>query len=320
VALAGDGKVNQKGDGFAPVEFDRRAVALDMRWSEEIESQAGHHCTSLITSVLESRRKVNRMWLAFSVLGSLRDFNLLPLDKRPPMRYNFGIPKSGFRMISISMQEYLQAIYRLESEKAPVSTTALAESLELAPASITGMVRKLHQQGLVNHTPYQGVTLTQEGRQEALRLVRIHRLWELFLSEVLDVSWDKVHEEAHRLEHATSDRLADRLAEFLHQPKTDPHGQRIPSREGALPERDSLPLSQVDVGQQVSLVEVPDGDPELLRYLAQLGLYPGAEVRVVAVAPFNGPVTFQVADSEQVLGRELARRLLVIYREDKKDG
>jgi DtxR family Mn-dependent transcriptional regulator len=222
-------------------------------------------------------------------------------------------------MISISMQEYLQAIYRLEIEQAPVSTNALAASLDLAPASVTGMVRKLHQQGLVHHMPYQGVRLTQEGRREALRLIRIHRLWELFLSEVLGVSWDQVHLEANRLEHATSDLLADRLAEFLHQPKTDPHGQRIPSREGALDARESLPLSGVKVGQRVNLVEVPDGDPELLRYLAELGLYPGVEVRMAAVAPFNGPVTIQVGDSERVLGRELASRLLVIYSEDGED-
>lgn len=222
-------------------------------------------------------------------------------------------------MISVSMQEYLQAIYRLEAEQAPVSTNALATSLDLAPASVTGMVRKLHQQGLVNHMPYQGVTLTQEGRQEALRLIRIHRLWELFLSKVLGVSWDEVHHEAHRLEHATSDRLADRLEEFLHQPKTDPHGQRIPSRDGALPARESLPLSQVDVGRRVGLVEVPDGDPELLRYLAELGLYPGTKMRVAAMAPFNGPVIIQVGGSEQVLGRELASRLLVIYSEVEED-
>jgi DtxR family Mn-dependent transcriptional regulator len=222
-------------------------------------------------------------------------------------------------MISISMQEYLQAIYRLESGNAPVSTTELATSLDLAPASVTGMVRKLHQQGLVEHMPYQGVTLTLEGRQEAVRLIRIHRLWELFLSQVLGISWDEVHQEAHRLEHATSDRLADRLAEFLHQPETDPHGQRIPTRDGELPARECLPLSQVAAGQRMVLVEVPDGDPELLRYLAELGLYPGAELRMGAVAPFNGPVTMQVGELERVLGRELAGRLLVTYSEEQDD-
>jgi DtxR family Mn-dependent transcriptional regulator len=214
-------------------------------------------------------------------------------------------------LISVSAQEYLQAIYRLQVKQSPVATTELAAYLKVAPASVTGMIRKLHRQGLVEHVPYQGVTLTPTGQQEALRLVRIHRLWELFLTKALGVSWDEVHAEAHRLEHATSERLADWLAEFLDQPQTDPHGHRIPSPDGALPSRDSLPLSQVGVGQTVTLVEVPDGDPELLRYLGDLALYPGTEIRVVALAPFGGPLTIRLDEREQVLGRELATRLLV---------
>jgi DtxR family Mn-dependent transcriptional regulator len=214
-------------------------------------------------------------------------------------------------LITISAQEYLQAIYRLRAGHDPVTTTELAAHLGVAPASVTGMVRRLHREGLVEHVPYQGVTLTAAGRHEALRLVRIHRLWELFLAEVLGISWDEVHAEAHRLEHATSDRLADRLAAFLDDPQTDPHGQRIPSREGALPERQSLPLSEVGAGERVTLIEVPDGNPELLRYLGDLALYPGAEIRVVDVAPFDGPLTIRVDEGEHVLGRRLAAQLLV---------
>jgi DtxR family Mn-dependent transcriptional regulator len=214
-------------------------------------------------------------------------------------------------LITISVQEYLRAIYRLQVGQAPVSTTELATYLGVAPASVTGMVRRLDREGLVEHVPYQGVTLTASGRHEAIRLVRIHRLWEVFLAEVLGISWDEVHAEAHRLEHATSDRLADRLAAFLDEPQTDPHGQRIPSREGALPERQSLPLSRVEAGGRVTLIEVPDGDPELLRYLGDLALYPGAEIRVVAVAPFDGPLTIRLDKGEHVLGRALAAQLLV---------
>jgi DtxR family transcriptional regulator, Mn-dependent transcriptional regulator len=220
---------------------------------------------------------------------------------------------------SISVQEYLQAIYRLQVEQAPVSTTELASHLDVAPASVTGMVRKLYRQGLVEYVPYQGVTLTPDGQQEALRLLRIHRLWELFLTEALGVPWDEVHAEAHRLEHATSERLADRLAEFLDQPHTDPHGQRIPSRDGALPSRDTLPLSRVGIGQVVTLAEVPDGDPELLRYLGELALYPGTEIEVVAIAPFNGPLTIRLAGGEQVLSWELAAQLLVTYTNDNQE-
>jgi DtxR family Mn-dependent transcriptional regulator len=214
-------------------------------------------------------------------------------------------------LITISAQEYLQAIYRLQVGQAPVSTTQLAAHLDVAPASVTGMIRRLHREGLVEHVPYQGVTLTAAGRHEALRLVRIHRLWEVFLAEVLGISWDEVHAEAHRLEHATSDHLADRLSAFLDDPQIDPHGQRIPSREGALPERQSLPLSEVGAGETVILTEVPDGDPELLRYLGDLALYPGAEIHVVDVAPFDGPLTVRLDEGERVLGRALAAQLLV---------
>jgi DtxR family Mn-dependent transcriptional regulator len=211
------------------------------------------------------------------------------------------------------MQEYLRAIYQLQEEQSPVSTTDLAASMKVAPASVTGMIRKLHDRGLVEYVPYKGVALAPAGRQEALRLVRAHRLWELFLTEVMDLPWDEVHEEAHLLEYATSDRLADRLAEFLDQPQTDPHGHRIPTREGALAPRRCLPLTKVDIGHAVALLEVPDGNPELLRYLGDQGLYPGAEILVVAVDPFNGPLTIRVGDNERILGRELAGKLMVTY-------
>jgi DtxR family Mn-dependent transcriptional regulator len=222
-------------------------------------------------------------------------------------------------LTSVSVQEYLQAIYRLQVGQSPVSTTELAATLDVAPASVTGMLRKLHRQGLVEHVPYQGVTLEPAGRREALRLLRIHRLWELFLTKVLGIAWDEVHQEANRLEHATSDRLADRLAEFLDQPQTDPHGQRIPSREGTLTFRECMPLSEASPGQTVTLVEVPDGNPEVLRYLGDLALYPGTELSLVAVAPFNGPMTLRVGNKEHVLGRELAGQLLVSSHEKKEE-
>ena len=221
--------------------------------------------------------------------------------------------------MNISIQEYLIAIYRLQTDQEPVTTTDLAAHLGLAPASITGMLQRLHSLGLVEHTPYQGATLTLAGRGEALRLLRIHRLWELFLTEVLGISWDEVHAEAHRLEHATSDRLADRLEDFLAQPKVDPHGQLIPSREGQIPARQSLPLSQVAAGQTVTLVEVPDNNADLLRYLGDLGLYPGVSIQVIAVAPFEGPFTIRIGKNEQALGRELVAKLLVTRIDDPKE-
>jgi DtxR family Mn-dependent transcriptional regulator len=220
-------------------------------------------------------------------------------------------------MTSISVQEYLQAIYRLQTGHALVSTTNLSAYLDVKPASVTGMIQKLQRQGLVKHKPYQGVTLTPKGAKEALRLIRIHRLWELFLNKVLDVPWNEVHEEAHQLEHATSDRLANRLAEFLEHPQIDPHGHLIPSREGVLPTRDSFPLSQASEGQIVMLAEVPDGDSELLRYLSDLALYPGTEIQVLTLAPLDGPLTIQQGEAKQILGRGVAAQILVTCVDDK---
>jgi len=217
-------------------------------------------------------------------------------------------------MASISVQDYLQTIYRLQASESPVSTTAMAAQLGIAPASVTGMIRKLHRQGLVEHIPYHGVSLTDMGEQEALRLLRRHRLWELFLTEVLGLSWDEVHQEADRLEHATSERVADRLAEFLHEPEADPHGQQIPSRTGTLPPRSCLTLSDVETGQTVSVVEVPDDDPTVLRHLDDLGLHPGTEMDVIARAPGDGPLTVRIGEAEHALGHDLVNQLLVALR------
>jgi DtxR family Mn-dependent transcriptional regulator len=214
-------------------------------------------------------------------------------------------------MASVSVQDYLLTIYRIQREQTPVSTTALAMQLGVTPASVTGMVRKLDRRGLVEHEPYRGVILTDAGEQEALRLLRRHRLWELFLADVLGLSWDEVHKEAHRLEHATSERVMDKLAEFLHEPATDPHGHPIPARDGTVVSRAAVALSEVMAGHTVHIVEVPDDDADLLRFLASTGLYPGTELTVVASEPFDGPLTIRVGDSEHILERELANILLV---------
>jgi DtxR family Mn-dependent transcriptional regulator len=140
---------------------------------------------------------------------------------------------------SISVEDYLLAIYRLQANEAPVKTMALAEHLGVTAPSISGMLRKLQRVGLVSHEPYYGVVLTPRGQEEAVRLLRRHRLWEVFLIDVLDLAHDQSHVEAHRLEHATSDEVAERLAAFLGHPETDPHGQPIPALQGALPGRNS---------------------------------------------------------------------------------
>jgi DtxR family Mn-dependent transcriptional regulator len=212
-------------------------------------------------------------------------------------------------MASVSEQDYLQTIYRLQSEEAPVSTTALAESLGVAPASVTGMLHKLHREGLVKHVPYQGVVLTDDGEREALRMIRRHRLWELFLTEVLGLPWDEVHLEAHRLEHATSDRVMERLAAFLHDPESDPHGQRIPLSDGTLPRQPWLSLAEARPGQLLRVLEVPDSDSERLRRLGGLGLFPGTEFEVVSVQA--GELILRLAGRDLSLDRRLARQVRV---------
>jgi DtxR family Mn-dependent transcriptional regulator len=212
---------------------------------------------------------------------------------------------------SISVEDYLLAIYRLQAGESPVSTTALAVHLRVAPPSVSGMLHKLRRAGLVNHKPYCGVVLTASGRQQALRLLRRHRLWELFLTDVLGLSWDEVHAEAHRLEHATSERVAEKLAAFLGEPDIDPHGQPIPGRDGTFLPRSSLPLTEIEAGQTVQVVEVPDGDPATLQYLGELGLYPGTEVQVLPTSLPEGQMELRLDGVGRRLERQIANRIAV---------
>ncbi|HSJ59495.1 MAG TPA: metal-dependent transcriptional regulator [Anaerolineae bacterium] len=212
-------------------------------------------------------------------------------------------------MTSISEQDYLLAIYRLRGAESPVSTGSLSVQLGVAPASVTGMLTKLHRAGLVEHTPYRGVVLTQAGTREAVRLLRRHRLWEVFLTRFLGLPWDQVHEEAHRLEHATSDRVADHLARFLSEPAADPHGQAIPDRNGILPHRPCRSLIDVEPGRTVRIQEVPDADPALLRRLDAIGIYPGTEVTVAAHPLPDGTLPVRVGQDEHHLDGATAGRI-----------
>ncbi|MGD2041127.1 MAG: metal-dependent transcriptional regulator [Anaerolineae bacterium] len=214
-------------------------------------------------------------------------------------------------MSSISVEDYLLAIYRLQADESPVSTSTLAGHLGVAPPSVTGMLHKLRRAGLVNHEPYYGVVLTARGQRQALCLLRRHRLWELFLTDVLGLSWDEVHAEAHRLEHATSDRVAEKLAAFLGEPDIDPHGQPIPARDGTLLSRSSLRLTEIETGQTVQIVEVPDGDPATLQYLGKLGLYPGTEVQVSPATLPEGQMELWLGGVGHRLERQMANRIAV---------
>jgi DtxR family transcriptional regulator, Mn-dependent transcriptional regulator len=213
-------------------------------------------------------------------------------------------------VVSESAQDYLKAIWKLD-RSGDMSTTALAESLGVAPASATAMLKKLATLGLVLHERYRGATLTPAGERMALEVVRHHRLLELYLMEALGLSWDQVHEEAEKLEHHLSDELEARIDQALGFPTRDPHGDPIPSPELLLARDEITCLSELAEGSMTVVRRVPDGDPELLRYLATLGLVPAEEVTVVEQAPFDGPVTVEVRGSRHAIGRSLAAQIEV---------
>jgi DtxR family Mn-dependent transcriptional regulator len=199
-----------------------------------------------------------------------------------------------------------QANYDLERSGGSAATSEIAQRLAIAPASVSGMIRRLADQGLLEHERYRGVRLTDNGRRVALRMIRRHRIIEAYLTQMLGYAWDRVHDEAERLEHAASDELVDRMASALGEPEVDPHGDPIPTREGLIDERVHRTLEQLPPGERGRVVSVSDRDGARLRYLGELGLTPGEEVEVVDRAPFDGPIAIRVAGELRQIGRALA--------------
>ncbi|MFC5848498.1 metal-dependent transcriptional regulator [Deinococcus petrolearius] len=214
------------------------------------------------------------------------------------------------RALSPSAEDYLKHLLRL-GHSGKVSTQALADALEVAPASVTGMLKKLGEQGLVSHAPYQGARLTAEGERVALEVLRHHRLLELFLHRALGVPLDEVHEEAERLEHALSERLEARIAAWLGDPTHDPHGDPIPTLGGELPERAERRLSQLAPGDHATVARVPDTDAGQLRALIAADLTPGARLRVRAVDTALGTLTVEVAGHPLILSLGVAAQVQV---------
>jgi DtxR family Mn-dependent transcriptional regulator len=214
-------------------------------------------------------------------------------------------------VFSPAVEDYAKAIYALQRGDGAVSTTALAERLGVTAASASGMVRKLDEHGLVTHVPYRGVRLTATGTRLALEVLRHHRLLELYLSESLGVPWDRVHEEAEVLEHVLSEELEALIAAKLGNPTHDPHGDPIPSADLEMPDEPTRSLAELEPGSQGTFVRVSDSDPEMLRYLAEREIAPGAEVRVEDKQPFGGPLFVAINDQTHVLGGTLAAAMRV---------
>jgi DtxR family Mn-dependent transcriptional regulator len=213
---------------------------------------------------------------------------------------------------SHAVEDYAKAIYVLESRAdEPVSTNALADRLDVTPGSVSAMLRKLDDLGLVSHQRYRGVRLTAAGRRVALEVIRHHRLLELFLAEVLDMPWDRVHKEAEVLEHVLSTELEEVIAEKLGNPKRDPHGDPIPSVDFVIEELETARLADLEKGSIGVFVRVSDSDPEMLRYLGERGVTPGASFEVIDRQPFGGPLFVRFGDDVHPLGGDLADAMRV---------
>ena len=218
-------------------------------------------------------------------------------------------------MLSEAVQDYLKVIYKLSrapEAAAMVSTTLIAERMEVSAASATNMIKKLAELRLLEHRPYQGVELTPSGVKMALEIVRHHRLLELYLRQALGYNWDTVDAEAERLEHAISEDFEDRIDEALGFPTVGAHGEPIPTKDGNIAEPEYSRLADLRKGQRACIRQVSDRDPELLRYLDRSGLVLGTRIRISEKAPFHGPIRLDVFErGEQHIGLDVAEAIYV---------
>ena len=227
---------------------------------------------------------------------------------------------SGFRRApdasnTEAIEDYAKALHALaERCDGPVATSALAERLGVSPGSVTTMLKRMADLGLVAHEPYRGARLTSAGEQVALEVIRHHRLLESYLAEVLGMPWDRVHDEAEILEHYISEELEERIAAALGDPEHDPHGDPIPNRELAVAADSTQPLADLDEGTSAKFERVSDSDPDMLRYLAERKIRPGAQLRILRRDPFDGPLHIEVDGEEHALGSTLARAMRVTMR------
>jgi len=209
------------------------------------------------------------------------------------------------------IEDYLKTVYLLREREGAATTTAIAAALEVTPASVTGMIKKLAELKLVRHMPYQGVELTKSGEKIALEMVRHHRLLELFLFEALGYAWDEVHAEADALEHVISEEFEERIAARLGNPTVDPHGDPIPTKDGTIAVVKERALLTMLAGESAQITHINDASSEMLRYAASLGLTPTTRLTLIKVEPFGGSLRIQVGKAEHAIGRELAAQIFV---------
>jgi DtxR family Mn-dependent transcriptional regulator len=215
-------------------------------------------------------------------------------------------------MPSISTEDYLKSIFSLQKTDKRVTTSSIAVHLQIAPASVTDMVKKLSEQGFLQHAPYRGVELTEKGRVSALRVLRKHRLWEMFLFQVLHFSWDEIHEEAEEYEHIMSDRMEDNIDTVLGHPSFDPHGEPIPGRDGSMNEIADSPLSSVPEGTRATVSRISNFDSELLQHAASLGIGLHETIIVNKVMKFDGSYLIDIQGKEVSISARMADSISVI--------
>ena len=211
-----------------------------------------------------------------------------------------------------SVEDYLKAIYIIQSEGGQATTKNIASALSVSAASVTNMFKRLAGLKLITHRSYQGAELTEAGTKIALEIIRHHRLLELYLKEMLGYSWDEVHDEAEHLEHHISEQFGDTIAELLNHPTHDPHGDPIPTKEGEVPEMASLAIADAELNVKYIIGRVRDQEPELLRYLEKMGIIPGVEITVLEKTPFDGPVRITIEGDEKTIGNTIAKSVFLM--------
>ena len=221
-------------------------------------------------------------------------------------------PTISLNMKNISKEDYLSVIYKSADDNGEIKANQIAEQLNISAAAVTDMLRKLSQEGYVNYKRYKGTKLTKSGEEYARSMVRRHRIWELFLHQVVGLPWDKVHDEAHNLEHSASDELINRMEEMLDYPEYDPHGDPIPDKNGKLPKGNSgVPLSTVDPGKKVKVNRVHDFDSSFLQYVSKIGIELNKEVIVVEAMEFDRSLLVEIDKKETSISSKVAANIFV---------
>lgn len=215
-------------------------------------------------------------------------------------------------MENISKEDYLSAIYKFRDETGEIKPNLIAESLDISNAAVTDMLRKLSNDGLVVYRKYKGIKLTAEGEHYAKNMVRRHRLWETFLHQVLGISWDKIHDEAEKLEHSSSDELINRIEEFLGYPEADPHGYPIPDRKGKIPKhKDAVAVSGLNINDKAEIIRVNDSHTGMLSYITKIGIELGKEIIIKDVLDFDGSMILKINNKDVNISKIIASNIFV---------